>query len=362
MRARTSRAVDDLERAARREAEPQLGRAEERAVRGERDLVAGARVVEARGDVDDEAHLPAHGEYPADHAVAVRRLAAARRGHEVLHLTHSVGHQEARDEDVGVGEVELLGAPAVAVGRDAEQAPAVGVEDRREDARRVEARAAVPVDRPVGADERDGVQVADQAVLGDGQVARPRPTARPALDDACAISDSCRLTARARAFPSPPSSRAARARDARRTAAGARPRPGGSCPARSSSSSARKSSRNHSGSRGPPPTGSGRRAPHGKHLVAFAQLLDPVAGHPPAGREQAPERDGRGRRVPLDPPSPALVPVRRSWRSGRNTTSRPPGRSARKERSDSAPPSPSSTTSTPLPGSSRTRARKSSLR
>ena len=141
---------------------------------GERDLVAGARVVEARGDVDDEAHLPAHGEHPADHAVAVRRLAAARRGHEVLHLPHSVGHQEARDEDVGVGQVELLGAPAVAVGRDAEQAPAVGVEDRREDARRVEARAAVPVDRPVGADERDGVQVADQAVLGDGQVARPR--------------------------------------------------------------------------------------------------------------------------------------------------------------------------------------------
>ena len=143
-------------------------------MRGERDLVAGARVVEARGDVDDEAHLPAHGEDPADHAVAVRRLAGARRGHEVLHLPHSVGHQEARDEDVGVGEVELLGAPAVAVGRDAEQAPAVGVEDRREDARRVEARAAVPVDRPVGADERDGVQVADQAVLGDGQVARPR--------------------------------------------------------------------------------------------------------------------------------------------------------------------------------------------
>ena len=84
-------AVDDLERAARREAERQLGRAEERAVRGERDLVAGARVVEARGDVDDEAHPPAHGEHPADHAVAWRRLAGARRGHEVLHLPHPSG-------------------------------------------------------------------------------------------------------------------------------------------------------------------------------------------------------------------------------------------------------------------------------
>ena len=46
------------------EAERQLGGAEQRAVRGERDLVAGARVVEARGDVDDEAHLPAHGDAP----------------------------------------------------------------------------------------------------------------------------------------------------------------------------------------------------------------------------------------------------------------------------------------------------------
>lgn len=61
-------------------------------MRGERDLVAGARVVKPRGDVDDEAHLPAHGEYSADHAVALRRLAGTRRGHEVLHLPHSAGH------------------------------------------------------------------------------------------------------------------------------------------------------------------------------------------------------------------------------------------------------------------------------
>src|SRR5215207_2135014 len=37
-----------------------------------------------------------------------------------------------------------------------------------------------------------------------------------------------RLMARARAFPSPPSSRAARGRGAHQSAAGARPRPGGS--------------------------------------------------------------------------------------------------------------------------------------
>jgi hypothetical protein len=49
-----------------------------------------------------------------------------------------------------------------------------GVEDRREHAGGIEPRAAIPVDRPVGADKRDSVQVADQAVLGDRQIARPR--------------------------------------------------------------------------------------------------------------------------------------------------------------------------------------------
>src|SRR5262249_54568992 len=48
----------------------------------------------------------------------------------------------------------------------------------------------------------------------------------------------------------------------------------------------------------------------GKHLVTSGQLLDPVDEHPPAGREQPPELDGRGRSVPIDPSSPALAPVR----------------------------------------------------
>ena len=47
-----------------------------------------------------------------------------------------------------------------------------------------------------------------------------------------------------------------------------------------------------------------------KHLVALAQLLDPVGGHAPARREQAPERDGCRRPVQLEPSSPALVAVR----------------------------------------------------
>jgi hypothetical protein len=39
-----------------------------------------ARVVEAWSDVDDKAHLPEHGEHPADHVVASRRLAGTPAG------------------------------------------------------------------------------------------------------------------------------------------------------------------------------------------------------------------------------------------------------------------------------------------
>ncbi len=142
-----------------------------------------ARVVEARGDVDDELHLPTYREYSTDDAVPMRRPAGTRWRHEVLHLPDSLGHQEARDQDIGVGEVELLGAPGLARRRNAEQAPTVGVEDRPEDTRRVETRTAVPVDRPVGAYECDSVQVADQAVLGDREVPRPRRATTSARHD-----------------------------------------------------------------------------------------------------------------------------------------------------------------------------------
>ena len=78
-------AVDHLQRAARRQAQLERRRAEQRAVLSERDLVACAGVVEARGDVDDETHMTAHGYHPANDAVTTCRLAATRR-HEVLHL------------------------------------------------------------------------------------------------------------------------------------------------------------------------------------------------------------------------------------------------------------------------------------
>ena len=150
--------------------ERQVRRAEQHAVRVHLDLVLGAPVVEPRLHLDQEPHLAAHDDDAADQPVAVHVGRDRLDRHEVLHLAHAVGREEARDEDVGVREVELLGAPVVALRAQRVEAALLGVEDGAEHARRVERGAAVPVDRAGRADERDRVEVADQSVLGDRQV------------------------------------------------------------------------------------------------------------------------------------------------------------------------------------------------
>src|SRR5262249_44431720 len=99
-------------------------------------------------------------------------------GHEVLHLADALRREEARDQDVGIGNVELLGRAVLDRG-DPVEATVAAVEDRAEDAGRIEAERAVPVDRPVVADQSDRAQVADHAVVGNRKVIAGGPLARP---------------------------------------------------------------------------------------------------------------------------------------------------------------------------------------
>src|SRR5215213_349295 len=66
---------------------------------------------------------------------------------------------------VGVRAVELLPADLVSHGSDLEASTLLVVEDGRKYARRVEARQAQPVDRPVRSHEGRGVQVPDDPVV-----------------------------------------------------------------------------------------------------------------------------------------------------------------------------------------------------
>ena len=83
-------------------------------------------------------------------------------------------------------------------------------------------------------------------------------------------------------------------------------------PRRSSSSRAPKSSRNHPGSRGSPPTGSDRDLPAYRERLAavVAESVDPVGGNAPARIGQAPQPDQGGGHVPHRPASLAPASVR----------------------------------------------------
>src|SRR5215210_1008828 len=112
-------------------------------------LALATAVIELRVELEAKAHCPANRHQSSDDSLAVLSARLADR-HEVLHLDDALGCQEAGDEDVGVREVELLGRSAGSGGRDTPKSAQVLVEDGCEDARRVKAPRAVPVDRAVG--------------------------------------------------------------------------------------------------------------------------------------------------------------------------------------------------------------------
>jgi hypothetical protein len=70
-----------------------------------------------------------------------------------------------------VGEVQLSDHDIVAFGGDPEPAAPVAVQQGREHAGTVEPRAAEPVHTAVGRDQRRGLQISNQSVLGDRRVA-----------------------------------------------------------------------------------------------------------------------------------------------------------------------------------------------
>ena len=91
--------------------------------------------------------------------------------HEVDDLADAALGEEARDEHGRARQVELLGREGLAHRLEREAAAVLGVEDRAEQAGGIEALGAEPVDRALVADERDAVQVADDPVVLDRQVA-----------------------------------------------------------------------------------------------------------------------------------------------------------------------------------------------
>jgi len=151
------------------ERETEIGRSEHEPVLVLNHVVLVSPVVEPWLHRDPEAHGAPHDPNAANEPLPMGRSPLGD-GHEVRDLAHPLGGEEARDQDVRLRQVELPRRPAVARGSDAVVAAVLAVEDGAEDARGVEARAAVPVDRAVGADQGDRVEITDDAVFGDRQI------------------------------------------------------------------------------------------------------------------------------------------------------------------------------------------------
>src|SRR6266436_6270046 len=79
--------------------------------------------------------------------------------------------RKARQQQVGVRQIELLARGAREERRDLESPAALHVDEGREDTRRVEVGQTEEVDRAVQAHEGGAVEVADDAVFADGVVA-----------------------------------------------------------------------------------------------------------------------------------------------------------------------------------------------
>jgi hypothetical protein len=91
------------------------------------------------------------------------------QGHEVGHRQDGALHCKAGLQDIASLDIFLVAA-APARGTDPEKTSAPGIKNGPENAGTVHPGQAAPVDGPVPGDQGDAIQIADDAVIGNGLV------------------------------------------------------------------------------------------------------------------------------------------------------------------------------------------------
>src|SRR5262249_12947363 len=155
------------------QAEAEVRAVEHRSLVHDTDGMYIARIIERWPADHLEAHRPMHHMHHAINMMTQTRLFRVRLdGHEVGHLTDTIRRHKSSDEDVRLRKIHLLSLHGRRVGRsNAEEATLLHVEQRAKDTGRIEVRNSAPIYRTVPADERNGLQVADDAIVLDGQIA-----------------------------------------------------------------------------------------------------------------------------------------------------------------------------------------------
>ncbi len=155
------------QRHAARQAQAEAVRMEHSTLFGHLRPMRVAGVVECGPALQPEGHRPAHRGDPAQQPAAGAHTGLPTHRHEVADFADAVGSEKAGDQHVGARPVELLVRRHRAAGPDHEAAALLIVEDRGEDAGRIEVGVAEPVDRAVHADQCHGVHVPDDPVVLD---------------------------------------------------------------------------------------------------------------------------------------------------------------------------------------------------
>jgi hypothetical protein len=119
--------------------------------------MSGSSVVEPWRAFQDESHLSAYNPHQTDQQVPIGSDLGFIDGHEIDHFPDTIRCHEPRDQDGSVGEVQLSRDGIVALGCDPESPTLVPIEQGGENARRVEAGAAEPIDGSIRCDEGGGL-------------------------------------------------------------------------------------------------------------------------------------------------------------------------------------------------------------
>ena len=157
-----------LQRNAGCETKTKRWRFEYRAFRHDFDCVLIERVVERGMAFQAEAHRSPNGAY-ATHQVMANGADDFNR-HEVGNLGNPRAAVEPGDENVGVRPIKLLARDHLLDGRDLESAALLVVQNCSEHAGRIESRHAKPVDGSLDADQGNGVEIPNYAVVFDGLI------------------------------------------------------------------------------------------------------------------------------------------------------------------------------------------------
>jgi hypothetical protein len=151
--------------------EAELVAVEDDAVLPEFRAVGSASEVEAGRTLEPKPHLAPDDPHQPDQLVSIGGLPPDDR-HEVDHFPDAGRGHEPRYQNSGVRDVELPDDNGIQrLGSDLKSAAPLCVEERCEDAGRVETRAAIPVDTAARAHEGRCLQIADHAVMSDQRVA-----------------------------------------------------------------------------------------------------------------------------------------------------------------------------------------------